>query len=85
LLVLNPDVVLDHGCVSRLLGALDDPTVGICVPRLVDPGGRPLRSRRRHPTLIRMLGEAWFGDHWPTRPHWCAEVRRDDHTSDQPG
>lgn len=85
LLVLNPDVVLDHGCVARLLGALDDPTVGISVPRLVDPGGRPLRSRRRHPTLTRMLGEAWFGDHWATRPAWCAEVRRDDHTSHRPG
>ncbi len=85
LVVLNPDVVLYRGCVARLLAAFDDPSVGISVPRLVDPGGRLLRSRRRHPTLTRMLGEAWFGDHWPRRPGWCAEVRRDDHTSNQAG
>jgi N-acetylglucosaminyl-diphospho-decaprenol L-rhamnosyltransferase len=79
--VVNPDVVLHVGCLTRLLGALDDPTVGICVPRLVDVNGQLQRSRRRHPTLSRMLGEAWFGDHWPNRPQWCAEVRRDDHTA----
>jgi N-acetylglucosaminyl-diphospho-decaprenol L-rhamnosyltransferase len=81
LVVLNPDLVLDHGCLPRLLGALDDASVGVAVPRLVDPGGRLLRSRRRHPTLTGMMGEAVFGDHWPTRPHRWAEVRRDDHTA----
>lgn len=81
LVVVNPDVVLHPACLARLLATLDDPTVGVCVPRLLDTHDRLLRSRRRYPTLARMMGEAWFGDHWPRRPPWCAEVRRDDHTA----
>jgi N-acetylglucosaminyl-diphospho-decaprenol L-rhamnosyltransferase len=85
LVVLNPDVVVEHGCLGRLLSALDDPSVGVCVPRLVDPAGRLLRSRRREPTLTRLIGEAILGDRWPSRsPRW-SEVRRDDHTADHPG
>lgn len=83
LVVMNPDVVLAAGCVARLLAALDNPSVGIAVPRLADPRGATLRSRRRQPTLRRMLGEALFGDRWPGRPPWLAEVCRDDHAADR--
>lgn len=81
--VMNPDVILMQDCLARLFAALDDPLVGIAVPRLLDTQGRPLRSRRRHPTLRRMLGEALLGDHWPQRPSWLAEVCRDDLDADR--
>lgn len=60
-LVLNPDIRLGPGSVRRLLGALDDPYVGIAVPRLVDNEGRLALSLRREPTVRRMLGEAVLG------------------------
>lgn len=82
--VMNPDVVLMDGCLNRLLVALDDPLVGIAVPRLLDGQGRTLRSRRRHPTLSRMLGEALWGDRWEQRPPWLAEVCRNDHDAERP-
>ena len=82
--VMNPDLVLTDGCLARLLVALDDPLVGVAVPRLLDGQGRTLRSRRRHPTLRRMLGEALWGDHWQHRPAWLAEVCRDDHEAVRP-
>lgn len=82
MVVSNPDIVFFDGCLPRLLEALDDPSVGVSVPRLVDQRERLLRSRRHHPTLRRMIGEAVFGDHWPTRPAWLTEVRRDDHAAD---
>ena len=40
LLILNPDVRLQPGCVARLLAALEDPGVGIAVPRMVDGSGK---------------------------------------------
>jgi len=84
LAIMNPDVALAPGCLQRLLTALEDPSVGIAVPRLTDAGGRTLRSRRRHPTLRRMAGEALLGDRWPRRPAWSAEVCRDDERADRP-
>lgn len=60
-LVLNPDVRLSPGCVAALAAALDEPGVGVAVPRLVDAHGRPIWSMRREPTLLRALGEALLG------------------------
>lgn len=60
-LVLNPDVRLEPGCVATLVAALDEPGVGVAVPRLVDAAGRPIWSMRREPTLLRALGEAVLG------------------------
>jgi N-acetylglucosaminyl-diphospho-decaprenol L-rhamnosyltransferase len=61
LLVVNPDLRLGRGAVARLLAALDEPGVGIAVPRLVDPAGRLLPTLRRRPTALRALGEALLG------------------------
>jgi len=60
-LVLNPDVRLDPGCVPRLLAALREPGVGIAVPRLRDAGGVRIDSLRREPTLTRAVADAVVG------------------------
>lgn len=60
-LVLNPDVRLAPGAAVALLRALDDPTVGIAVPRVEDEAGAVQPSLRRAPTLARALGEAVLG------------------------
>lgn len=60
-LVLNPDVRLAPGCGALLVGALDEPGVGVAVPRLDDGAGRLIFSMRREPTLLRALGEAFLG------------------------
>lgn len=77
LVVANPDVRFGPDAVATLLATLDDPSVGMAVPRLVDGDGRPHRSLRREPSIGRELGEALFGDHLPGRPGWCAEIVRD--------
>lgn len=61
LLVLNPDVRLLPGCVPALLAALDEPRVGVAVPRLLDGEGALVPSMRREPTLLRALADAVLG------------------------
>lgn len=69
-LVLNPDVRLSPGCGATLVEALDQPRVGVTVPRLTDAKGRLIWSMRREPTLLRALGEAFLGatraGRWPS-------------------
>ncbi len=60
-LVVNPDIRLDHGCGARLAAALEDPAVGIVAPRVADEHGAILWSLRRDLTLLRGLGEALLG------------------------
>ena len=60
-LVLNPDVRLEPGCVPKLLRAVQRPGVGIAVPRLVDGDAELIASMRREPTILRALGDAFLG------------------------
>lgn len=60
-LVLNPDVRLEPGCVPELVAALRRTGAGIVVPRLDDASGRLISSRRREPTLRRALADAVLG------------------------
>lgn len=60
-LVLNPDVRLEPGCLRTLLAALEEPGVGIAVPRLLDARGRLIHSLRRRPTVVRALADAVLG------------------------
>jgi len=78
LLVLNPDVVLEEGSITRMHAALSDPAVGIVVPTLIDAEGRRFRSLRREPTLSRAIGEGLLGDHMGGRPSWLSEMVRDE-------
>lgn len=60
-LVMNPDVRLDEGCVSELLKVLRRPGVGIVVPLLRDRHGNRIDSMRRTPTLLRAWADALLG------------------------
>ncbi len=60
-LVLNPDVRLRLGCVKALLGRLQQPGIGITVPRILSEDGRIQHSLHRCPTIFRAWGEAILG------------------------
>lgn len=68
-LVLNPDVRLQPGCLPTLVAALDLPGTGIAVPRLTDGDGALIHSMRRRPTLLRAFADAFVGatlaGRWP--------------------
>jgi N-acetylglucosaminyl-diphospho-decaprenol L-rhamnosyltransferase len=77
LLILNPDVRLEAGCVTRLWTALEDSNVGIAVPRMADESGKLFYSLRREPSVSRAVGDALFGSWFPGRPAWFSEFVRD--------
>ncbi|GAA2395032.1 glycosyltransferase [Nonomuraea africana] len=60
-LVLNADIRLRPGAIGLLLKALEQPGVGIAVPKLLDENGALQLSLRRRPTVLRALGEAALG------------------------
>ena len=76
-LVLNPDVRLDAGCVPELLRALRQPGVGIAVPRLLDAHAVLIDSMRRAPTCLRALGDALIGARRAGRYPALGEMVRD--------
>lgn len=61
LLVINPDVRILPAAIGELWAAVDQPGIGIAVPRLFDRDGHLIRSLRRDPTVLRALGEALIG------------------------
>lgn len=61
LLVLNPDLVLAPGALGRLLEALDDPAVGVVVPRIDEADGALCLSLRHEPSIGRALMDAVLG------------------------
>lgn len=83
-LVLNPDVRLDPGCVPTLLAALREPGVGIAVPRLRDAAGARIDSLRREPTLLRALADAVVGAERAGRHGRLGEVVTDPAAYDGP-
>jgi N-acetylglucosaminyl-diphospho-decaprenol L-rhamnosyltransferase len=72
-LVLNPDLRLDPGSVSRLLTVLHE-GAGAVVPRIVGDDGDQRHCLRREPSLTRALGDALLGRRWPDRPDWLSEM-----------
>jgi GT2 family glycosyltransferase len=78
-MIMSRTARLQAGCAAAMLRALEDPSVGVAVPRLATGdtyGGKPgLRaSLRRRPTLPRLWGEALLGGRF-TRPFpWLTEV-----------
>lgn len=60
-LVLNPDVRLDPGCVPELVRVLHRTGAGIVVPRLRDAHGGLIFSMRRTPSLLRTWADALLG------------------------
>jgi len=82
-LVLNPDVRLEPGCLATLLAALDEPGTGIAVPRLSDADGRLIHSMRRRPTLLRAYADAVVGatvaGRWPALGEVVTDAERYEH------
>lgn len=77
LLVLNPDLVVQPGAVSRMLARMELSEAGIVVPLLRDAIGAPSRSLRREPTRLRALGDAVLGDRVLGRPDFSSETDSD--------
>ncbi|MDH6238270.1 glycosyltransferase family 2 protein [Cryobacterium sp. CG_9.6] len=73
---LNPDLVLEAGSISSLVETCRKEGIGATVPLLTNESGVIQPSLRREPSMLRSLGEALFGDHWPGRPHWLSEMVR---------
>jgi N-acetylglucosaminyl-diphospho-decaprenol L-rhamnosyltransferase len=60
-LVLNPDVRLEPGCVSTLIETLRRPGTGIAVPLLLDRTGERIDTLRREPSIRRTMADALIG------------------------
>ena len=76
LLILNPDLVLEAGAVSKLWEVLQHPGVGATVPKILDQEGALYPSLRREPSLLRALGDACLGSRGARRPGWLTEQVR---------
>lgn len=74
LLVLNPDVLLEASSITRMFYELKDPGIGVVVPMLVDLSGDRVPSLRREPTVMRTLGDCFFGQRFRSRPGWSSET-----------
>lgn len=74
ILVVNPDLRLEHGAVSRLLHRLrSDPDIGMVVPLITDPTGARADSLFNEPGIIRSFSDAVLGPIWKTRPPFLSE------------
>ncbi len=73
-LVLNPDLVLGSGAITRLLGRLKSNGGGAVVPRILDDCGALQYSLRREPTWLRAFGDGVLGSALPGRPAWSSEL-----------
>ncbi|MEI7057895.1 glycosyltransferase family 2 protein [Nocardioides sp. CCNWLW239] len=72
-LVLNPDVRLEPGCVAALARELGA-GVGVAVPHLVDAEGRLIESMRGAPSLTRAFADAVVGANRAGRVRWAGEI-----------
>ncbi|GGR48743.1 GT2 family glycosyltransferase [Nocardioides luteus] len=75
-LVLNPDVRLEPGCIDALAAEVGA-DVGVTVPRLVDGEGRLIESMRGAPSLLGALADAVVGARRAGRVRWIGEVVTD--------
>jgi GT2 family glycosyltransferase len=73
-LVLNPDLAIERGCLRAMLDLLATSGAGVVVPRLVGPDGATSLSLRREPTILNSLGDALFGAHLAARPSAFSEI-----------
>lgn len=74
--ILNPDLVLRPHALTRLAECLTAGDVGVSVPMVLNPDGSVFASLRRDPTILGALGEAAFGDRWPSRPAMFSDTLR---------
>ena len=74
--ILNPDLILEPEAISHLYEAIEEPEVGVAVPKLLTGDGGLYFSLRYEPSLTRALGDALFGGRIPGRPGWLSETIR---------
>jgi GT2 family glycosyltransferase len=60
-LILNPDVLLDAGCVPAMLSVLRQTDVGVVAPRVREEDGSLSPTLRRGPTMGRVGGLSFTG------------------------
>lgn len=84
ILVLNPDLTVQQGCIEALKSRVRASGAGIVVPRIIDSSGVTYTSLRREPTLLRAVGDALLGNRWLSRPEWLSESIRTQHAYDVP-
>jgi N-acetylglucosaminyl-diphospho-decaprenol L-rhamnosyltransferase len=61
LLVLNPDIRLQPGSITRLYAALSSSSVGVAVPQVRGEDGSVAKSIRREPSIATAWSEALLG------------------------
>jgi GT2 family glycosyltransferase len=71
ILVLNPDVGLEPGCIAALENRMRVSGAGIVVPRILDAVGALSLSLRRGPSVIRAFGDALLGGRWSKTDGGC--------------
>jgi len=76
ILVLNPDLVLEPGCIAALENRMRVSGAGVVVPRILNAVGELADSLRREPSVIRAFGDALLGSRWLSRPEWLSESVR---------
>ena len=76
-LVLNPDLVVQAGCIRALLNRLAG-GAGVVVPLIRDGQGELTHFLCNEPGLIRAFADALLGRFWQTRPACISEFIRDD-------
>ncbi|EPE94965.1 glycosyl transferase family protein (plasmid) [Rhizobium grahamii CCGE 502] len=60
-LVLNPDIRLQAGCVRALSRRLSDDAIGVVAPKLLNDDGTVAHSVRREPSLLTIWSDALLG------------------------
>ncbi|WP_245410882.1 glycosyltransferase [Microvirga flavescens] len=60
-LILNPDIRLQPGAARTLLEPLNDPSVGVTAPRILNEDGSTAFSLRREPSVLTGWSEALLG------------------------
>lgn len=69
LVIMNVDVEVPPSVMGPLVAALEEPRVGIAVPRLTRGDGSLITSLRREETVLRLLGDGLLGGNragrWP--------------------
>lgn len=75
LLILNPDLMLARGTLARLLDGLENPGVGVVVPRVENADGSLSPSLRNEPSIGRALVDAVLGSQAARLPRrWSGMV-----------
>ncbi|WP_228560206.1 glycosyltransferase family 2 protein [Catenulispora pinisilvae] len=83
-LVCNPDIRMEPGCGAALVRGLERSGTGITAPALFDGDGRMIRTLRREPSPLRLLGEMVLGAHRSGRFAALGEQVADPHAYSGP-